>query len=256
MPTRREAVLGGLLTLVWSCGHSACAEPARRVRQGLGCVLEAEQAEQVFARAGVQQQIITGREPMITSSGNRDFDYALAQTLSRLTDTMSVLPGFAYYDDVAGENAYATTARRLSKADGTVLFGKRFFLNTMSQPEHPEVAVAATCAHEFGHIVQFKLNLVRRLDAGQPTVKRSELHADFLSGYFAGVRKLQKPDFPAAVFATDASSYGDYDVSARDHHGTPEERAAAVVRGFEVAHAERRSFSDAVQVGINYVSRL
>lgn len=256
MWTRRETLLGGLLTIVWCSGSHTCAAQTGRVRVGLGCVLEADEAEQVFARATQQQAYITGQEPIIASSGNRDFDYALAQTLSRLTDTMNVLPGFAYYDDVRGENAYATAARRLQRADGSVLFGKRYFISLMSLPEHPEVAIAATCAHEFSHIVQFKLNLFRRLDAGQSTTKRSELHADFLSGYFAGVRKLQKPDYPAAIYATDAYSSGDYNVSARDHHGTPEERAAAVVRGFEVANRERRSFPDAIQIGLNYVTRL
>jgi predicted metalloprotease len=256
MLTRRESLLGGLLTIAWVGGSCTCGAETLRVRQGHGCVLEPDEAEQVFARATQQQTYVTGREAIIASSGNRDFDYALAQTLSRLTDTMRVLPGFAYYDDVAGENAYATSARRLAKADGSVLFGKRYFLNLMSLPEHPDVAITATCAHEFGHIVQFKLKLMDRLNAGQSNVKRSELHADFLGGYFAGVRKRQKPDYPAAVFATDAYSSGDYNVGSRSHHGTPDERAAAIVRGFEVAHGERRSFSDAIQIGINYVSRL
>src|SRR5258708_4381311 len=34
------------------------------------------------------------------------------------------------------------------------------------------------------------------------------------------------------------------------------ERAAAIVRGFEVAYRERRNLSDAVQIGVNYVSTL
>ena len=103
--------------------------------------------------------------------------------------------------------------------------------------------------------MQFKRNLESRLSAGQRTVKRSELHADFLAGYYAGVRKLQKPDFPAAIFATDAYASGDNDVNDRSHHGTPDERAAAIVRGFEVGYRERRSLSEAVQIGLNYVSR-
>jgi predicted metalloprotease len=125
----------------------------------------------------------------------------------------------------------------------------------MSAQEAPEVMATATCAHEFGHIVQYKHNLIKRLEQGQPTVKRSELHADFLAGYFAGTRKLQKPDYPAAVFATSRYVVGDF-AEDKDHHGTPEERAAAVVRGFETAYRERRSFSDAIQIGQNYVSRL
>ncbi len=256
MLTRRETVLGGLLTIIWDRVDRACAEASRRGRHGHGCVLAPDEAEPFLATATGYQTIITGKETMIASTGNREFDYALAQTLSRLTDTMQVLPGFAYYDDYDGENAYATSTRRLSRADGTVLFGKRFFLSKMERPEHPDVVIAAVCAHEFGHIVQFRRNLIDRLNAGQRTVKRSELHADYLSGYFAGMRKLQRPEFPAAVFATDAFSDGDYDFTSPDHHGTPDDRAGAVVRGFEVGFRERRNLGDAIQIGLNYVFRL
>jgi hypothetical protein len=57
------------------------------------------------------------------------------------------------------------------------------------------------------------------------------------------------------VFATDAFASGDNNVNDKSHHGTPDERAAAVVRGFETAYRERRNFADAIQIGINYVSR-
>jgi hypothetical protein len=254
MLTRREAVLGGALTIVW--GACPCRAKALRGRHGAGCVLQKDEAEPFLATATAQQGYRTGKETIIASTGNREFDYALAQTLSRLTDLFGVLPGFAYYDDHDGENAYATEVSKLQRVDGTVLYGKRYFLTGMSQPESPDVVVTATCAHEFGHIVQFKQKIWTRLNAGQRTVKRSELHADFLAGYFAGSRKLQKPDYPAAVFATDAFSSGDDDVNGKDHHGTSNERAAAVVRGFETAYRERRNVSDAIQVGMNYVSRL
>jgi hypothetical protein len=254
MLTRRQAALGGLLTIMSGHACGTCAAQVRRARTGFGCVLGEDEAEPFLATATAAQVFISGKEPVISSTGNREFDYALAQTLSRLTDTFNVLPGFAYYDDYDGENAYATSVRRLQRADGTVLYGKRLFLSQMSL-EHPEVQITATCAHEFAHILQYKRGLTR-LDAGQRTVKRSELHADFLAGFFAGTRKLQKPDYPAAVFATDAHAGGDDDVRDKDHHGTSEERAAAVVRGFEVAYRERRSLGEAIQIGVNYVSRL
>jgi hypothetical protein len=38
------------------------------------------------------------------------------------------------------------------------------------------------------------------------------------------------------------------------HVDHSEKRAAAIVRGFEVAYRERRNLSDAVQIGVNYVS--
>ena len=61
---------------------------------------------------------------------------------------------------------------------------------------------------------------------------------------------------PAAVFATQKYSSGDWNVDSPKHHGTPNERAAPIVRGFEVAYRERRNLSDAVQIGVNYISTL
>jgi hypothetical protein len=86
-------------------------------------------------------------------------------------------------------------------------------------------------------------------------VKRLELHADFFAGYFAGARKLENPAFPAAVFAANRYAHGDF-VTSPTHHGTPDERAAAVVRGFDTAYSQRRSFAEAIGIGLNYVERL
>jgi hypothetical protein len=252
MLTRRETILGGALTLIW--GNCACAQASARPH-GFGCTLEPQQAAPFLATATEPQAFDNPQEKLISGTGNREFDYALALTLSRLTDIFGVLPGFSFFDDYDGENAYATTVTKLRRADGTVLFGKRYFIHAMDVPESPEVGVVATCAHEFGHIVQYKNNLQKRLTDGQPTVKRLELHADFFAGYFAGARKLQNGDFPAAVFAANRYAHGDY-VTNKSHHGTPEERAAAIVRGFETAYRERRNFSDAIQIGLNYVERL
>jgi hypothetical protein len=252
MLTRREAVLGGALTLLW--GQCACALSGGRPR-GFGCMLEPKQAEPFLATATQPQAFDSPNQKLISSTGNSDFDSALARTLSRLTDIYGVLPGFSFFDDYDGENAYATVATKLNRADGTVLFGKRYFLHAMDVPESPEVGVIATCAHEFGHIVQYKNKLQDRLTKGQPTVKRLELHADFFAGYFAGARKLEKPEFPAAIFAANRYSHGDFATNVA-HHGTPDERAAAVVRGFETAYREHRSFADAIGIGLNYVERL
>jgi hypothetical protein len=251
MLTRRETILGGALTLL--SGHCACAQVERQ--HGPGCMLDPQQAEPFLATATEPQLFDHGDEKLIASTGNKDFDFALAQTLSRITEVYGVLPGFSFFDDYDGEVAYATPVKRLQRADGTVLFGKRYFMHTMESKEAPEVGVIATCAHEFGHIVQYKHDLKNRLTEGQPTLKRLELNADFFAGYFAGVRKLEKPEFPAAVFAANRYAHGDYHTT-RTHHGTPDERAAAIVRGFETSYKERRSFADAIGIGVNYVERL
>jgi hypothetical protein len=200
---------------------------------------------------------MTGNEPMIPRSGDRDFDYALAQTLGMLSDAFGVLPGFAYYDDESGRtaNAYATTATRLARGKGTVLMGVNLLQKLRAGDEHPAVAVAAVCSHEFGHILQYDKDLIDTVNAGQPTVKRSELQADYFAGYFAGIRKKQRPDYPAAVVAATQYRFGDFSTD-RGHHGTPQERGAAVVRGFEASFRENKNLSDAIQESTNYVLRL
>jgi hypothetical protein len=220
-------------------------------------VLDDDEVDQYLSPSTkVQLLAFTGNEPIIGSSGDREFDYALAQTLSRITDTFRVLPGFAFFDDFDAPNAFANPTPRLGRADGTVLFGLRCLRHTLAAPESPDAAVAAVCAHEFGHILQYKHNLRRTLLAGQSTTKRLELHADYLAGYYAGVCKLKRSDYPAAVFATFQYSVGDYNTNSPKHHGFPDERAAAVVRGFEVAYRQRRNLGEAVQIGVNYVMTL
>jgi hypothetical protein len=253
MPTRRDMMLGGALALI--AQGCACAQARPDGHHGFGCMLDAGEAEPLLARATALESSDHVRDQLSASSGSRNLDYALAQMLSRISDVFGVLPGFCFYDDHAGANAYATTAVRMGREDGTVLFGKRYLLKCLSSKESPDAVVAATCAHEFGHIVQYKYKLDAELKRGQGTVKRAELNADFFAGYFAGVCKLRQPEYPAAVFATNRYARGDY-TNDKEHHGTPQERAAAVVRGFETAYRERRNFADAIQIGMNYAMQL
>src|SRR4030095_12893314 len=102
-------------------------------------------------------------------------DYALAQTLSRLTDTWNALPGFAWFDDPY-PSAFATPSQKLSRADGSIFFGRRMLERQLKAKESPDVAISAVCAHEFGHIVQFKHGLSKQLREGQTTVTHLELH--------------------------------------------------------------------------------
>ena len=230
------------------CGCSAQAAPAR----AFGCMLADDEADAVFALGADAHE--PGDTPTIVGSGDRELDYALAQTLSRLTDTWNVLPGFAWFDDAAAPNAFATSRRLLPRGEGTVLFGRRLLARCLKAREHPDAVVSAVCAHEFGHIAQYKYGLSKRLAAGQATVKSNELHADFLAGYFAGQRKLERPGFPAAVYATTQYAFGDYRTESVRHHGRPEERAAAIVKGFETAFRDRRSPAEALQIGMKYVA--
>jgi len=248
-------MFGGALVLL-SAGFPVCRCAAQARRPPiLGCALPEPEARRLFGRADETRVYATGQEPIIANSNDREFDYALAQILARMSDLFEVSSGFAYYDDGSAKNAYATKEQRLNGTDGTVLFGRRLLAELRGRREHPEIAVASVCAHEFAHVLQFKTGLFDRLN-NQPTVKRIELQADFFAGYFAGKRKRERPSFPAAVFAVTQEYSGDNMIENPQHHGTPEERAAAVVAGYESGFRQNAPLSDAKQTAMNYVSRL
>jgi hypothetical protein len=257
MIQRRKALVGGSLGVLSGLG-CPCMARTKPIRHNdiYGCMLPDKEVEAFFKTAPDTRMFFTGDEPMIPRSGDKDFDLALAQTLSLISDVFQVTPGFAYYDDYDGLNAYASARTRLNGASGTVLFGQGLLERLRGGQENPDVSVAAVCAHEFGHILQFRHGLTNQLQSGQSTTKRSELQADFFAGYFAGVRKRQKPSFPAAVFAMTFYKFGDTNFSSPNHHGTSDERAAALSFGFQSSFNDRRSLSEAIDISTRYVMSL
>jgi predicted metalloprotease len=145
--------------------------------------------------------------------------------------------------------AFASAKKRVAGTDGTVLFGQRFLKKLMASPEAPDATVAGVCAHEFGHILQYKLGLDKDLSEGQPTVKRVELNADFFAGYYAGVRKRESPKFNAAVIALTQFNSGDNMVKNPAHHGTPAERGKAIVKGYQTGHDDRKQDQRGIRHG-------
>ena len=251
----RRLFLGGLLS-VFSGPFDMCACNAQspQAPHTLGCILAASDVSGVYPKNTPTTSAASTDAILLGSSGDRDFDKALAITLSRCVDVLGVLPGIAFFNDSASPNAYATNEIRLARADGTVLLGKTLLMQLLSSIEAPDACVAMICAHEFGHILQFKHGLNERLLRGQRTVKRVELQADFFAGYFAGIRKRERPNFPAAVFASTALRFGDHFTNHHSHHGTPAERADAVVRGFKSAYEERASLSEAIEISMRYLA--
>lgn len=254
MLSRRSFVVGSIAApFVGACAcHAQQFTASDRTPNTYGCWLASEDVDSVYPEGTDTRLFVSGDEPMIPKSGDRNFDYALAHTLSKISSVFDVLPGFAYYDDYDSKNAYATTAVRLNRADGTVLFGQGLLADLRRSPDHPEIAVTAVCAHEFAHVFQYKHNLMDRLLEGQSTVKRVELQADFLAGYFAGLRKKERPSYAAAVVAATQSKFGDNSVNDRGHHGTSQERGAAVVAGFKLGTGVTRGISEVIQIANNY----
>ncbi len=235
---RRDLIIGGV-TLAshpfWGCTCGSAQEPQR------GCYVSDDALRQKLGVTDSGWSFNLETDPTFGGSGDKDFDRALAQTLSRLTDLFSILPGFAFFNEDEGPNAFASPSQRLGRGDGSVVFGQQLLKKLMSATEYPAARVAAVCAHEFGHIVQFKRGIDRVLVGADRRVKRLELHADYLTGYFAGTRRLAWNDFPAAVFADAQFNAGDNMTSHPNHHGTARERGEAVSAGYFAAYRDKEN---------------
>jgi hypothetical protein len=106
MLSRRVAVAGGALSIVFAftTGARSFAQPGRH-NPIYGCTLPHNEVAGFFNGATEARFYVTGDEPMIPKSGDREFDYALAQTLAKISQALDVSPGFAYYDDYESANA-------------------------------------------------------------------------------------------------------------------------------------------------------
>lgn len=230
---RRRVLLGGLLTLLGAAFSTSDRAAAADDSRFTGCWIPRKKVSGYFARSSGAMLFGDGTGSLQQRSNIPGLDYALAQSLGMIARAFDVHPAFAFYPDGRGqENARATPERLLENADGTVLFGLDLLQELLARPDHGDASVVAVCAHEFGHIVSYKNGDIEQLapDPNQPF--RAEQYADFMSGYFAGRRKLERPDFPAVVFATTCRSFGG------GNHGTGEQRGEAVQEGFLTAYRD------------------
>lgn len=250
---RRNILAGGI---TFAIHHSVVCMCASAQVPQRGCYVSDESLRQKIGAESSGWAFNINTDPTFGGSGDKIFDQALAQTLSRLCDTFSVLPGFAFFNEDQGPNAFASRSQRLRRSDGSVVFGQQLLKKLMGASEHPAARVAAVCAHEFGHIVQQKRGIEEILVGNDERVKRLELHADYLAGYFAGTRRLARNDYPAAVFADAQFNAGDNMINHPDHHGTGQERGAAVSAGYLAAYRDKKTFEDALTAGINYVKTI
>lgn len=109
-----------------------------------------------------------------------------------------------------------------------------------------DMGVVYVLAHEYAHNVQYEQGL---LGAGLPVVN-TELHADCWAGVYARAKQdagqLDATDIPEAIATL--SRVGDYDTTAPQFHGTPEQRVAAFRHGLD---AGRPAACDAVLNGVH-----
>lgn len=120
MITRRGLLVG--------CGASLALPGKCWCQTYSGCTLTAAEIASETNNQTMEFSYVDGQSP-VSTSGDKDFDYALAQTLNYLSNLFDVLPGFTYLDDAKGKNAYASPANYMGRSDGTVLLACVFSRN-------------------------------------------------------------------------------------------------------------------------------
>jgi hypothetical protein len=227
----------------------AMGAPASGLPVGGCCLMHGGEA--LFAQSRLGSVAQGG--PALEGSGNSRLDRSLGMLLADLATKFKVRPGFGYFDDRGSPNALALPDSRLSASEGTVLFGREMLARYLGST-HGDMFIMGICAHEFAHVVQFFSGFYERLSRGQSTKKRVELHADFLSGYYIGLRKMDYTASELVALGRSWESIGDSSYTDPQHHGTAEERLRAVEQGYRFAR-ERPEFGvqAACEVGARYL---
>jgi hypothetical protein len=218
----RREVLGGLLTIIPACRCRALAESV----EYNGCWVGSSKKDS--SDNGYSELSGSIGDVPVFKSGVPGLEPALVMTLDMLSSMFGILPGFAYFHEKGEPNAKATSIDLLKdRPDGTVLLGLKLLHDLLALPEHADAAVVAVCAHEFAHIISYSNGYISQLSpTPQSSPFRAEQFADYMAGYFGGRRKIERPDYPAAVFATTTSMYGG------TAHGNAQQRGNAVQEGF------------------------
>jgi hypothetical protein len=99
-------------------------------------------------------------------------------------------------------------------------------------------------AHEFGHQVQYKLNVFQEDTLSDPaeSTRRTELMADAFAAYYLGHKRGASFNWDRVEkFMRGLFNVGDCAFQNPGHHGTPNQRMKAAQFGFDLAeNAERR----------------
>lgn len=133
---------------------------------------------------------------------------------------------------------------------GIVGFGEDLLKAEVAQAGGPEYAssIAAIMAHEFAHLLQIK-------NGDVSSGAKHELQADYIAGWYMGRRAKFVPNSASQQSLQNImrSFYakGDYAMNDPSHHGTPDERVAAISAGFD--HSNLR-LPDAYAASLAFVS--
>ncbi|MEM6488233.1 MAG: hypothetical protein AAF677_08185 [Pseudomonadota bacterium] len=245
----RRGVLGGLVGCT-ACAAALASLASRAQATGFNSIGgQGRLAPGIPAHCALAAGFNPTSLRMMAESGNPRLDRAMIAELRKVLDAFDINPGIKYIDDSRSPNAFATTETIVQGTTGTMLFGLSL-IQTEMNTEYGGAAVAGIAAHEGAHIFQFFSSYGRRLTQGR-TAREMELHADLLAGWYFG--HTGRTERSLVVFGRSLFSKGDYDYNDPRHHGTPDERLAAMRTGFAY-NSRGYSLGRAADAGVDYVT--
>lgn len=147
-------------------------------------------------------------------------------------------------DEVNQENAMFAQGCGYQNCEGEIWLGLNL-MSSLFQKTHGLERLKAVFAHEYAHALQNKWGF-----AGYG--KYPELHADFLAGYYTGVKGTVSSELLES-FVKEFYSMGDFNFFSASHHGTGTERGCAFVEGYKIATVNHYNTYQAYLAGIDYV---
>lgn len=142
--------------------------------------------------------------------------------LQSIGTVLKVAPTLKYLGDTCDLKAYAEH----TTAHDTVYIGEQMVDAEFGDSRWGDVALRGILAHECAHLVQFR----SAEGASSPTL---ELEADYVAGYYLGVR-WQKEAFDVNAFLDSIAEKSSFDdPAAAQPHGTVGERIECIRMGFK-----------------------
>jgi hypothetical protein len=162
------------------------------------------------------------------STGTNTLDSFLDKEAAALVDLLGVTPVIGYVDALGWDNAAASEEPFDPLTTGTVYIGLELLRTEIQTPGRGRHSVAGVLAHEFAHILQFK-----REGAAFSDPLETELHADYMAGYYLG-RRNQLTYTEVEALATTLFVRGDpEDFFEAPDHGTGYQRVAVMLAGYQ-----------------------
>jgi hypothetical protein len=173
--------------------------------------------------------------PTIIHLFDFDNEVDVLEFAEKVKEYVTALPG-GYDNPLLTMNAVATRggggSRKTGKTVASLIIGDgvlQFVNDSNLSGSGPDFIHA----HEFGHHLQYEMDLVHNVPPGyENDIRRKEIMADAISAYFlahdrgANMDAHQISEFSMTAFAT-----GDCNTGQDDHHGTPKQRYCASVWG-------------------------